>query len=183
MASPQITRDATALFLSALLICAPLSAQRRANLQRSRRVRRRARFTPLRNLSPPSRLDPKRAQKAVETGEKAEAEGRSDEALAAYDEAARYAPQNMAIVARSATLRSQLVRAHIDNAEQLGARRQRRGRIAELRAALRVDATNSVVAERIAQMEAMQDDDPLPPRPNQSTGLPRLKTQERQAHA
>jgi hypothetical protein len=47
-----------------------------------------------------------------------------------------------------------------------------------LRAALRVDATNSVVHERIAQMESMKGDDPLPPRPQPAEGLPEAKPQD-----
>jgi|tagenome__1003787_1003787.scaffolds.fasta_scaffold20985465_5 type II secretory pathway component GspD/PulD (secretin) len=178
MASPQITRDATALFLSALLICAPLSAQQpsqpSAQSQSQTPSQVHATAQSLAAFAP----DPKRAQKAVEKGEKAEAEGRPDEALAAYDEAVRYAPQNMAIVARSATLRSKLVRAHVDHAEQLGLAGNVAEGIAELRAALRVDATNSVVHERIEQMEAMKADDPLPPRPEPVEGLPEAKPQD-----
>src|SRR6202158_1905552 len=65
------------------------------------------------------RPDPKRAQKLVERGEKADADGHFDEALLAYDEAARLAPQNLALFGRSAALRSRLVREHVDSAEQL----------------------------------------------------------------
>jgi len=179
MAGPQITRDASALFLSALLVAAPLSAQRQAQAQvRSQDqtqgpIQVHATAQSLKAFAP----DPKRAQKAVEKGEKAEAEGRSEEALAAYDEAVRYAPQDMAIVARSVTLRSKLVRAHVDHAEQLGLGGNVAEAIAELRGALRIDATNSVVHERIAQMESMKDDEPLPPRPEPAEGLPEAKPQ------
>src|SRR5256885_6587020 len=41
------------------------------------------------------RSDLKQARRAAERGEKAEAAGRLEEALAAYGEAARYAPQDM----------------------------------------------------------------------------------------
>src|SRR5947209_10748000 len=58
--------------------------------------------------------DPKRAQKALKLGSKAEDEGRLHEALADYDEAARFAPQDVTVVSRSATLRSRLVREHVD---------------------------------------------------------------------
>jgi len=179
MAGPQITRDVSALFLSALLVAAPLSAQRQAQAQvRSQDqtqgpIQVHATAQSLKAFAP----DPKRAQKAVEKGEKAEAEGRSEEALAAYNEAVRYAPQDMAIVARSVTLRSKLVRAHVDHAEQLGLGGNVAEAIAELRGALRIDATNSVVHERIAQMESMRDDEPLPPRPEPAEGLPEAKPQ------
>src|SRR5260370_16860249 len=46
-----------------------------------------------RTQGPMVRPDPKRAQKAVERGDKAQAAGNLDEALLAYKEAARYAPQ------------------------------------------------------------------------------------------
>src|ERR1700722_17050834 len=62
--------------------------------------------------------DPKRAQKDVEAGDKAAAEGLFDDALAMYDEAARNAPQNFAVLGKGAALRAQLVRAHTNNAEQ-----------------------------------------------------------------
>src|ERR1700687_3905975 len=66
------------------------------------------------------RPDPKRAQKLVERGEKAEADGHFDEALLAYDEAARLAPQNLALFGRSAALRSRLGRAHVERGAQVG---------------------------------------------------------------
>src|SRR6266571_9291617 len=50
--------------------------------------------------------DPKRAQKAAERGDKAEAAGQFDEALAAYEEAARYAPQDADVIERAVALRS-----------------------------------------------------------------------------
>ena len=98
-------------------------------------------------------LDPKRAQKDVEAGDKAAAEGRFDDALAAYDEAAKYAPQNAAIVGKGATLRSQLVRAHTDNAEQFALSGDVSKAIDELRTAMRIDPTNAIVAERMAQID------------------------------
>src|SRR5438045_2384847 len=177
MAWPQITREASTLLLSALLVCAPVSAQQPAQApvrsldQPLGSVQAHATAQSVKAFAP----DPKRAQKAVEKGERAEAEGHSEEALAAYDEAVRYAPQDMGIVAKSATLRAKLVRAHVDHAEQFGLTGNIAEAIAELRAALRVDATNSVVPERIAQMESMKDDDSLPPRPEPIDGLPEAK--------
>src|SRR6266516_845966 len=58
------------------------------------------------------RPDPKRARKAAEQGEKAEA------ALAAYEEAAHYAPKEIAFAERAAGLRSKLVRSYADEAER-----------------------------------------------------------------
>jgi Flp pilus assembly secretin CpaC len=122
------------------------------------------------------RPDPKRAQKLVERGEKAEADGRFDEALLAYDEAARLAPQNLALFGRGAVLRSKLIREHADRAEQLALAGKLPQAKEELNAALRTDPTNKVVAERYAQMESMQDDEP-PPTTTEISGLPRLKPQ------
>jgi type II secretory pathway component GspD/PulD (secretin) len=122
------------------------------------------------------RVDPKRAQHAVERGVKAEADGKIDEALAAYDEASRYAPQDLAVVGRGAALRSRLIREHVDRAEQMAID----GRVAqakeELNSAMRIDPTNRVVAERIAEMDSMQDDEPAPAT-TQASGMPRVKPQ------
>src|SRR5260370_7214703 len=64
------------------------------------------------------RPDTKRAQNAAARGDQAEVAGRFDEALAAYEEAARYAPQDASIVERGAALRSKLVRTQVEAAER-----------------------------------------------------------------
>src|SRR5579872_1162139 len=120
--------------------------------------------------------DPKRAKKDVETGDKAAEEGRFDDALAAYDEAERYAPQNLDVLGKGATLRAQLVRAHTDNAEQFALHGDVAKAIAELRTAMRVDPANAVVAERMAQIAAMHDSDAVPARTT-IEGLPKLNAQ------
>src|SRR5258706_3083731 len=122
------------------------------------------------------RPDPKRAEKLFERGEKAEAEGRNDEALLAYDEAARFAPQNLALVSRGPGLRSRLIREHVDKAEQLALAGKLPQAKEELTVAMRIDPTNNVVAERYAQMESMQEDEP-PLATAEIAGLPRLKPQ------
>src|ERR1700730_9694291 len=122
------------------------------------------------------RPDPKRAQKLVEQGEKAEADGRNDEALLAYDEATRLAPQNLALVGRGAALRSRLIREHVDKAEQLALAGKLPQAKEELTVAMRIDPTNNVVAERYAQMESMREDEPPLPT-TEISGLPRLKPQ------
>jgi Flp pilus assembly secretin CpaC len=121
------------------------------------------------------RPDPKRAKKLVESGEKAEAEGRFDEALLAYDEAARLAPQNLALFGRGAALRSRLIREHVDRAEQLALEGKLPQAKEELNVAMRIDPTSKVLAERYAQMDLMRDDEPLAPA--EISGLPRLKPQ------
>src|SRR5260221_698436 len=122
------------------------------------------------------RPDVKRAQKLVERGESAEADGRFDEALLAYDEAARLAPQNLALFGRGAALRSRLIREHVDKAEQLALAGKLPQAKEELTVAMRIDPTNNVVAERYAQMESMQEDEP-PLATAEIAGLPRLKPQ------
>jgi len=154
-------RQAASLVFS-LLLCAPIPAQQ-----------------PQSSPAAPNtivRPDPKRAQKFVEHGEKAEAEGRIDEALLSYDEAARLAPQDFAVVGRGAVLRSRLIREHVDKAEHLALAGKLPQAKEELTIAMRIDPSNKVVAERYAQMDSMHDDEP-----SQATaeisGLPRLKTQ------
>ena len=154
-------RKAASLALS-LLLCAPGFAQQ----------------PQLSSIAPNTivRPDPKRAQKLVEAGQKAEAEGRNDEALLSYDEAARLAPQNLALVGRGAALRSRLIREHVDRAEQLALTGKLPQAKEELSTAMRIDPSNKVVAERYAQMESMQDGEPALP-DLQIPGMPRLKTQ------
>jgi Bacterial type II and III secretion system protein/FG-GAP-like repeat len=120
--------------------------------------------------------DPKRAQKDVEAGDKAAAEGRFEDALAAYDEAARSAPQDIAILGKSAGLRSQLVRAHTDNAEQFALHGDVSKAMEEMHTAMHLDPGNAAVAERMAQMASMHDDEPAAVRPT-IRGLPRLNIQ------
>ncbi|HLZ93439.1 MAG TPA: FG-GAP-like repeat-containing protein [Candidatus Acidoferrum sp.] len=120
--------------------------------------------------------DPKRALKLAEAGAKAEAEGRVDEALRAYDEAARLAPQDLALAGRSAGLRSRLIREHVDKAEQLALAGKLPQAKQELRAAMRIDPSNKILAERYTQMESMQDDEPQVVS-TEGSGIPRLKLQ------
>jgi type II secretory pathway component GspD/PulD (secretin) len=120
------------------------------------------------------RPDPKRAQKLAEIGEKAEAEGRFDEALTSYDAAARLAPQNLALFGRGAALRSRLIREHVDKAEQLALTGKLPQAKEELSVAMRIDPTNKIVAERYAQMDSIRDDEPAQVS-TEVTGLPRLK--------
>src|ERR1700687_1287408 len=156
------SRQGVSLLLSLLLVCAQVPAQTPAD-------------SPSQGIVRP---DPKRAQKAAERGDKAEKEGRADEARFAYDEAARYAPQDMAIVGRGATLRSQLVRNHVDAAERLALAGNAAQAAEELHAAMRIDPSNTVVAERIAQMETMKQEDEPSPRAVQIPGMPHVKAQE-----
>src|SRR6266436_2673975 len=154
-------RQAASLVLS-MLLCASTIAQQ----------------PQLSSIAPNSiiRPDPKRAQKLVEAGQKAEADGRNDEALLAYDEATRLAPQNLALVGRGAALRSRLIREHVDKAEQLALAGKLPQAKEELSSAMRIDPSNKIVAERYAQMESMQEDEP-PLATAEIAGLQRLKPQ------
>ena len=160
--SPSPLRQAVSLVLS-LLLCVLTPAQQQPQLSST---------TPSTIVRP----DPKRAQKLLESAEKAEADGRIDEALLAYDEAARLAPQNLALVGRGAALRSRMIREHVDKAEQLALA----GKVAqakeELTTAMRIDPSNKTIAERFSEMESMQDDEP-PLATTQISGMPRLKPQ------
>ncbi|MCU1243265.1 MAG: hypothetical protein JWO71_3991 [Candidatus Acidoferrum typicum] len=159
--SPASLRQAASLVLSALL-CASAPAQQ-----------------PQLSSTAPNALvrpDPKRAEKLVERGEKAEADGRNDEALLAYDEAARLAPQNLALASRGAGLRSRLIREHVDKAEQLALAGKLPQAREELTVAMRIDPSNRIVAERYAQMESMRDDEPALPA-TEISGMPQLKPQ------
>jgi Flp pilus assembly secretin CpaC len=160
----KTTLCAAALLMTFFLFCAPLPAQSPSSLES-------------RNSVAPVAPDLKRAQKALEGGQKAEAEGRIEEALNDYDEAVRYAPHDMTILGKCAVLRSKLVREHVANAERLGVAGDIPQATEELHQAMRIDPTNGVVAERIAQMEAMKDDEPAQPSP-QIQGLPHLKVQD-----
>jgi tetratricopeptide (TPR) repeat protein len=148
MLAAQISRQLASLLLSGALLCVPLFAQTQA---------------PAGTPSPKAILvDPKRAQKAIERGDKAAAEGRMEEALAAYDEAAQLAPQDAVALARGAFLRAKLVGEHATNAENLALAGNISQATDELRLALRIDPTNAVVAERMAQMEVMKVDEGEP---------------------
>jgi len=122
------------------------------------------------------RPDPKRAHKAAERGAKAEAAGRFEEALAAYEEAARYAPQDLVIVERGVALRSKLVRTQVEAAERDALAGRLTQATEELGVALQVDPGNTIVEERLAQLKSMQDEPQAGPASTIS-GLPRLQPQ------
>jgi tetratricopeptide (TPR) repeat protein len=105
-----------------------------------------------------TRPDPKRAQKYVDQGDRAAAVGKFDEALVAYREAARYAPQEGYILERGAALRSKLVRAYVQAAERDALAGLLTQATEDLATALAIDPGNTFVEERLAQFKEMDDE-------------------------
>ena len=149
-------RQAAALLLAGTLLCAHAPAQAPPG-------------SPQRSAATPTDL--RRARKAAELGDKAEAAGRLDGAFAAYEEAARYAPQDTRIVERFVVLRSRVLQMHIDAAERAALTNQFDVATEELGAALAIDPTNSVVTERLGQFKSMEEK-PAAKRPLEIEGLP-----------
>jgi Flp pilus assembly secretin CpaC len=123
------------------------------------------------------RSDLKRARKAAEQAEKAEAAGHWEDALTAYEEAARYAPKEMAFAERAAGLRSKLIRSYADAAERDAIAGRLDEATEDLAGALAIDPTNPEVLERLRQMKSMKDETTTPKLPVEIPGLPRLKPQ------
>ena len=119
-------------------------------------------------------VDLKRAQKAAEHGDQAEAAGRIDEALLYYQEATHYAPRDARYIAKEAALRSKLVRAHVEVAERAALEGRMEKATEELRKALHIDPGNTIVAERLTQMNSMEDEPPTKAQ-LEMTGLPKLQ--------
>lgn len=156
--------------LSLILSCLLLSSQSFGQAQRP------ASPPPSKETAQHVQPDQKRARKAAERGEKAEAAGRLDEALAAYEEAARYAPQDATYPTRAAALRSRLVRSYADAAERDALASRFEQATEDLAAALAIDPTNAVVIERMREIKSMGDETG-PKAPLAIPGLPQLKPQ------
>jgi tetratricopeptide (TPR) repeat protein len=119
------------------------------------------------------RPNPKFAKKLSELGDKALADGHFDEALNYYEQAARYAPQDTALIERIAAMRSKLVRDHVAAAERDALAGHADVATEELAKALLIDPTNTIVTERLVQMKAMKDEPASPG--SKIEGLPELK--------
>lgn len=158
----RIPRQSASLLVSALLVCLQLPAQAP---------------TAAPSQVAPTHPDPKRAQKAAEHGAKAEAAGHLEEALADYQEAAGYAPQDETIVGHAATLRSKLVRVYTEAAERDALGGHLDQATEKLAVALQIDPGATIVAERLAQLKTMDDDPSARPAATEITGLPRLRPQ------
>jgi tetratricopeptide (TPR) repeat protein len=122
----------------------------------------------------PLHVDLKRAQKAAERGDQAEAAGHIEEALLYYQEATYYAPREARYIAKEAALRSKLVRSHVEVAERAALEGRMEKATEELRKALHIDPGNTVVAERLTQMNSMEDEPPTKAQ-LEMTGLPKLQ--------
>jgi hypothetical protein len=118
--------------------------------------------------------DPKKAKRFVEQAAKEEAAGAYDAALEDYEEAARYAPFDVTIVSKGVALRSKLVRAYVDSCEQLALDGNLEGAVLQLAAALRIDPRNTIVRERLHQLEVMRGDRKEEPIEEPPLGLPKL---------
>ena len=127
-----------------------------------------------RQLEMAPRPNPKYAKKVADLGDRALAGGRTDEALAYYQEAARFSPQDMNIVERFASLRSRLVRDHVDAAERDALAGHADVATEELARALLIDPGNAIVAERMDQMKALRDES-APKLDQKIEGLPELQ--------
>ena len=160
-------RPALSLLLSGLLVCGQLPAQTGSSGGKPAQ-------DPFAIVKP----DPKLAKKLAELAAKAEAAGDEEGALRGYEEAARYAPFDVTIVSKAAALRSKLVRAHVDNAERLGLDGNFQAATLELGAALSIDPSNTIVEERLRQLEARGDEKEELQREEPATGLPVLQPQK-----
>jgi tetratricopeptide (TPR) repeat protein len=119
--------------------------------------------------------DLNRAQKAADRGDRAEAEGKIEEAVEHYREAVIYAPKDPNYALREAALRSKLVRKHVDDAEKYALEGQMVKATEELRTALKIDPTNTVVAERMNEMKSMEDEPPPSRAQMKVIGMPTLQ--------
>jgi hypothetical protein len=119
--------------------------------------------------------DPKRAKKLVEAAAKEEQAGSYEAALAAYDEAVRYAPFDVTIVAKDTELRAKLVHGYVDGAEKAAINGDLQGATQQLAAALHIDPNNDVLVERLKQMESMRDEEKGEPHQEPPEGMPILQ--------
>ncbi len=165
-------RQAISVLLTLLLCCAQSFAQAQAPAQSPP--------APPQTVPNESQLDmtphpnPKIAKKISELGDKALADGHFDEALNYFQQAARYAPQDTALIERISSMRSKLVRDHVQAAERDALAGHADVATEELAKALLIDPGNTIVAERMIQMKAMKDEPDAVP-DMKIEGLPELK--------
>ncbi|HET8964807.1 MAG TPA: hypothetical protein VFN20_01240, partial [Candidatus Acidoferrum sp.] len=97
----------------------------------------------------------KGALKAADGGDKAAAEGKTDEALARYDEAVRLAPGDIGIRRRAAGVRARVVQKIVDQAEAKALDGRVDDAIELLYQALQIDPGNTILSQRAAEMRQM----------------------------
>jgi Flp pilus assembly secretin CpaC len=165
-------RQALSLLLALLLSCAPSLAQTQSPAQPQSSSPQTAPQDDKFELAP--HPNPKYAKKISELGDKALADGHLDEALNYFEQAARYAPQDTALIERIAYMRSKLVRAHVEAAERDALAGHADVATEELARALLIDPGNTIVAERLIQMKSMKDE-PLTAPDLKINGIPELK--------
>jgi Flp pilus assembly secretin CpaC len=163
-------RQALSVLLAFFLCCVQSSAQSPSSTQSA--PPQTAPNEALLQIAP--RPNPKSAKKLSELADKELAEGRFDEALNYYEQAARYAPQDTALIERIASMRSKLVRDHVEAAERDALAGHADIATEELARALLIDPTNTIVTERLLQMKAMKDE-PAAQVDTKIEGLPELK--------
>jgi Flp pilus assembly secretin CpaC len=167
-------RQAVVCFLALLLCCAQAAPQSsaQASAQAQSSPPQTAPNEAQLEMSP--RPNPKFAKKISELGDKALADGHFDEALNYFEQAARYAPQDTALIERIAYMRSKLVRDHVEAAERDALAGHADVATEELAKALLIDPGNSIVAERLTQMKEMKDEPSAKP-DMKIEGMPELK--------
>ncbi len=121
--------------------------------------------------------DPKTAKKFAELGARYETAGDYDGALAAYEEAARYAPFDVTIVSKGVSLRSRLVRGYVEDGERLALQGNLDAAAENFAMALHIDPSNGALTERLKQIESMHEDE-KEPADQPAQGLPQLQPQK-----
>jgi hypothetical protein len=120
------------------------------------------------------RPNPKYAKKLIELGDKELADGRFDEAPTTTSRPRGTQIAEVALIERVASMRSKLVRDHVEAAERDALAGHADVATEELAKALLIDPGNTIVTERMKQMKAM-DDGPAPRSQSKIEGLPELK--------
>ena len=136
----------TSLVLAGMLVCPLTLAQEKSKPTQSK--------TEQVGLPP---ADPKRAKLLLEQGKKEEAIEAFPEALEDYEEAARYAPFDVTIVAKAAALRSRLVRGYVESSERFALQGNLDAATLDLAMALHIDPSNTIIEERLQQMQSMRE--------------------------
>jgi Flp pilus assembly secretin CpaC len=129
---------------------------------------------PVSGESAPQDTAHRNAEKAAVRGDKADAQGHTEEAWKDYQQASRYLPADKVILERTAALRSKLIREHTDAAERLALNNDINKAVFELNKALLIDPGDTIIAERLQEMKSLENE--LPPQPKPGEGFPSLKT-------